>query len=484
MKIEGVWAGTETSLKAYQDAETNMDAKLATGYDREDDEEARPYDVVGGVAVVDIKGPLTNKDSFLNQLFGITSYNGIREALIQAAEDPDVEQILLDIDSGGGAVSGVADTANLIRMVNRNIKPVSAFTGGSMYSAAYWLGSAAGQVFADKTAGVGSIGVIATHVSYARQLEKEGIDATVIRAGKYKALASSVEPLSEEAKAGIQKQLDAVYKVFVGHVAEMRGKSYDYADEVMAQGREFIGQLAMDAGLVDQVASFDEVLNRLKNSIDTSKNFMNNPSNAHQGEPMKRRALSEAVIAALAEGAAPQADAGEPGQADNAETPATESTTAAETVTAMNELQEKSDASATVEGEVVASKEAAAADLVTFLQAQVKDKDAELLAANIQIADLKKQWAEAQATHDGLMAIAKKSVTNMRVAMGGSSVDLEGMSAVAVLAEHKTLSEQFAKEFKAGGVAAVDASQAEAAKDAPKMDAYSQRLLNAVRFSK
>ena len=469
MKIEGLWAGTETSLKAYQAAEANMEARMASGAVEEEDDE-RPYDIVNGVAVVQIKGSLTNRDSWFNAFMGVTSYNTIRYSLIQAAEDPEVAQILLDVDSGGGTVPGVADTANLIRMVHKNVKPVTAFTGGSMYSAAYWLASAAGTVYADKTAGVGSIGVIATHMSYAEQLKKEGIDATVIRAGKYKALASSVEPLTDEARAQIQKQLDSVYKVFVGHVADMRGKSYDYADDVMANGREFIGQAAMDAGLVDGIKSFDEVIASLKISIDTSNKFIDNRTNSHIGDPMKRRALSEAVIAAMAEGVQLDASADPVIEAPAAESNAlTEIAVAAEAVT-----------------ETVAEAVAEAApstDLINFLQAQIKEKDAALLAANIQIADLTKQGAEAAATHDGLLAIAKKSTTNMRVALGGSAVDLEGANAVAVLAEHKSLSEQFAGKFKVGGVAAVDAAQPQA--DAkPPQDAFAQRLQNAVRFSK
>jgi signal peptide peptidase SppA len=477
MKIEGLWAGTETSLKAYQDAEANMEARMASGAVDEEDTD-KPYDVVNGVAVVQIKGSLTNRDSWFNAFMGVTSYNTIRDSLIQAAEDPEVAQILLDVDSGGGSVAGVADTANLIRMVNKNMKPVTSFTGGAMYSAAYWLASAAGTVYADKTAGVGSIGVIATHMSYAEQLKKEGIDATVIRAGKYKALASSVEPLTDEARAQIQKQLDSVYKVFVGHVADMRGKSYDYADDVMANGREFIGQSAMDAGLVDGIKSFDEVLATLKNSIDTSNKFIDNRANSHLGDPMKRRALSEAVIAAMAEGVLPAASA-DPVIETPAE-PAADANALTEIVVSAEVVEAAPAAEAAAE---VAAEAAPSADLVSFLQAQIKEKDAALLAANIQISDLTKQGAEASATHDGLLAIAKKSTTNMRVALGGSAVDLEGANAVAVLAEHKSLSEQFAGKFKAGGVAAVDASQVEA--DAkPPQDAFAQRLQNAVRFSK
>jgi len=468
MKIEGLWAGTETSYKTYCTAETGIDARIASGASAEEDDDERPYDVINGVGVISIKGPLTNRDSWMNEIFGITSYNSIQDAMIQAAEDPEVSGILLDVDSGGGAVAGVADTANLIRTIDRTVKPVTAFTGGSMYSAAYWLASAASTIYADKTAGVGSIGVIATHMSYAKQLENEGIEATVIRAGKYKSLASSVEPLSVEARAQIQKQLDSVYSVFVGHVAEMRGKSYEYADEVMANGREFIGASAQEVGLVDGIKSFDEVIATLNKSIDTSNKFMNNPTNSHLGDPMKRRALSEAVIAAIAEGAEIAADASEAAvaaiTADAGEVVSAEVTEPA--VEAFTELAVTAEADAGV---------------VAFLQGQIKEKDADLLAANIQIADLNKQLSDVQASHEGLLTIAKKSVSNMRVYLNMPALDMCAISATSLLAEHASTSASFKANTPIGGVAAVDQTPTTA--QAP-LDAFAQRRQNAVRFSK
>ena len=185
---------------------------------------------------------------------------------------------------------------------------------------------------------------------------------------------------------------------------------------------------------------------------------------------MKRRALSEAAIAAMAEGI--QLDA----SSDPVDTPITETP-----VVEGDALTEAKVDAATADPSTTTTTPSA--DLINFLQAQIKEKDAALLAANIQIADLTKQNAEVAATHDGLLAIAKKSISNMRVFLGGSTVDLEGSSAVAVLAEHKDLTEKFLTKVKVGGVAAVDAAQPQV--DAkPAQDAFAQRLQNAVRFSK
>ena len=69
----------------------------------------------------------------------------------------------------------------LIRLVNDKVKPVTAFTDGAMFSAAYYLGSSASEVTPAITR-VGSIGVIATHMEQSQFLKDMGIGVTVIRA--------------------------------------------------------------------------------------------------------------------------------------------------------------------------------------------------------------------------------------------------------------------------------------------------------------
>ena len=97
-------------------------------------------------------------------------------------------------------------------------------------------------------------------------LKEAGIGVTVIRAGKYKALANGVEKLTEEGKAQIQAGVDAAYKIFVGHVAEMRGKSQAFGASEMAQGRELYGQ-AGAAGGTKGLYGGDEAIERGENGL-------------------------------------------------------------------------------------------------------------------------------------------------------------------------------------------------------------------------
>ena len=488
---ERVWAGSEGSYDAALTAEQGLAERTASGQfdDDEDDEDSpRLLSVEDGIATVSIKGPLVNSDSPWLQYFGVTGYPEIRAAMLAAAEDPEVTQILLDIDSGGGAVSGVDDTAKLIRLVNDRVKPVTTYTDGAMCSAAYWLGSAAGEVFASKGAIVGSIGVIATHKEYSEAYKKEGVGVTVVRAGKFKALANSNEKLTEAGKAQLQKIVDASYEIFVDHVAAMRGKSYEYADKTMADGQEFIGQASVDVGLVDAIKTFDALVTDLKgDSVAQSTNLMDNRNNDRfklsgststelSGDAnMAKKALTEADIAALAAGVQVTASA-EPepvvdAPADNV---------AAE-VPAAGEVGSVEQTSQTAEAAPVA-EDAKTAATVQLLTSQIQERDASLLAAGIKVAKLEEQVAEMAATSAPLVEIAALAISNMRIAMRGSAYSAEGSTPAQVLAEYKSVSEQFKKQFKVGGVAAVSGDDQSAEKT--QVDPRHLARVNAVRFAK
>lgn len=466
---ERVWAGSETSLHAARQAEANIvtrvagPADLADQADPEDEVVPRLLSVDNGIATITIKGPLVNSDSPWLEMFGLTGYPEIRDAVIAAASDLTVSQILLDIDSGGGSVSGVDDTANLIRTVNDQVKPVTTYTDGVMASAAYWLGCSAGEVYSGKAAMVGSIGVIATFREFTEANKMEGVTVTVIRAGKEKALANSNEKLTPAAEAQIQQMVDASYGVFVDHVAAMRKQPYAYADKAMADGQEFIGKAAVDVGLTDGITTFDAVMSDLSAKvIASSNNLMHNRGNGGSnftgstGETaMARKALSELDIAALA--------AGGTQVVAHADTP--EEIAAAEAVAATAEAAlataaaAETGAAASLET-VVAEQVANTNATVQLLNSQLQAKDADLLAAGIKMAKLDEQLGQARATHAPLLEIAVKSLNNMQVALGGSAMKCEGLDAVTILAQHTSMTEQFQTKFKVGGVAAVSSEDA------------------------
>ncbi len=239
-------------------------AAAAAAYTPSPPDASQPlYEVIDGVAHIPIVGPIVRRQGFLSRLFGAASLDELSRAVSAAATDPAVDAIALMIDSPGGTVSGLSGAADLIRAA-REVKPVVAHAGGTMASAAYWLGSAAGRVIVEPAAVVGSIGVLMVHTDFSGADAKYGVKTTYLTAGHYKAMGNDAEPLSDEARAYFQGQLDHIYGLFIDAVARHRGVDAETVRTAMADGRVFIGAQAVEAGLADAVGTMETVINYLE----------------------------------------------------------------------------------------------------------------------------------------------------------------------------------------------------------------------------
>ena len=244
----GLWLGTEAGWTLYEAAVHEAAEHMARGGSLED--MVPPLlSVQDNVGIVSISGPLVTGDAGFFRLFGVTGYNNVADSLVEAVQNGKVSSIVLAIDSPGGHVNGVQELATLIRNVDK-VKPVVAHTGGGMMSAAYWLGVSARRVFASQTAEVLSIGTLMVHMDKSKMLEDQGVKATVIRSGKYKALGNPYEPLSDVAKAEMQAKADTLTGIFLGYVADRRGMTPSAAGQDWPS-RTMLGEDALAAGGID-----------------------------------------------------------------------------------------------------------------------------------------------------------------------------------------------------------------------------------------
>jgi capsid assembly protease len=218
------------------------------------------YQVQNGVAVIPVYGVLDKRMNLMMDMSGGTSTELLSRDIGQALADPQVDALLLDMESPGGSVDGTKEVADLVHAARSQGKPIVAYANGLMASAAYWIGSAAAVVVANETAQVGSIGVAMMHVDRSGMDEKIGIKRTAIYAGKYKRMASDEKPLSDEGQKYLQGMVDDYYGIFLEAVAQNRGVDIETVHEKMADGRLFIGKKALKAGLVDKIGTFDDAL--------------------------------------------------------------------------------------------------------------------------------------------------------------------------------------------------------------------------------
>ncbi len=210
-----------------------------------------------GIAHIPIEGELVHRFGHLDPHSGMTGYDGIKLKVDSAAEDPAVKGILLDIDSPGGEVYGVEGAAEVI-FAARQAKPVWALVNEQACSAAYWLASAAHAVFSPVTGDSGSIGVVTLHVDMSRALDKEGLTVTMIDSCAHKVDGNPFAPLPDDVRQAVQAELTSLHELFAGTVARNRGLSVEAV--LATEARVFMGQDAVAAGLIDAVASEDEVI--------------------------------------------------------------------------------------------------------------------------------------------------------------------------------------------------------------------------------
>lgn len=211
-----------------------------------------------GVAVIPVKGVIAR---FSNQVNGTstppgTSVTAMRKQLSNALADESVHSIMLDIDSPGGSVHGVAELAREIRAA-RGTKPIVAAVDGMMASAAYWLGSQADRVVATETSMAGSIGVLAQVVDDHRLYESAGVDVDVVRAGKHKAAGAPGVKMTPEDRATLQATVDDYYDMFIQAVADGRQIESEQA-KALGDGRMHVAERAVDLGLIDAVGSWED----------------------------------------------------------------------------------------------------------------------------------------------------------------------------------------------------------------------------------
>jgi signal peptide peptidase SppA len=221
-----------------------------------------------GIAVLPLYGVVTQRGNMVDDISGpgSTSTQQFAAVLRQMLADDTVGQILIDIDSPGGSVYGVAELASEI-VKARAQKPVIAVANSLAASAAYWLGCSASEFYVTPGGEVGSIGVWQAHFDYSKALEEDGVKPTLISAGKFKVEGNPYVPLDEQAQAFMQSRVDDYYNAFVEAVAIGRGVSVNDVRTGMGEGRVLGADAALALNMVNGIASFDDVLAKMQANI-------------------------------------------------------------------------------------------------------------------------------------------------------------------------------------------------------------------------
>jgi len=224
----------------------------------------RGYEVCEGVAIIPVTGTLVAKLGTLRPYSGMTGYDGIRGALSLALADDAVRAIAFDMESPGGEVAGCFDLVDAIYRA-RGTKPMWSILTETAYSACYALASATDRIVVPRTGGTGSVGVISACMDMSKALDKAGVRVELITFGERKADGNEFSPLSPEARARFQADVDIMGNLFVDTVARNRGIARTKVLDTQAM--TYLGQAGVDIGFADAVMAPDEAFQELCESL-------------------------------------------------------------------------------------------------------------------------------------------------------------------------------------------------------------------------
>ncbi|WP_170069173.1 S49 family peptidase [Xanthomonas theicola] len=224
-------------------------------------EEAPPAERAGTtIAVINVTGGLVNRPMPGPSGGGPVSYAALRDVFDEVISDDGIDAVVLRLDSPGGMAAGCFDLVDRIHAA-RGSKPIHALVDDCAYSAAYALASACHEIWVSRTGGVGSIGVVGFHYDWSGNNAQVGLKVTPIYGGERKIDLNQNFPISEEARAAAQAEIDMLYGLFVETVARNRGM--DEAAVRATEAATFRGAGAVSAGFATRLGTWDDLVAQL-----------------------------------------------------------------------------------------------------------------------------------------------------------------------------------------------------------------------------
>ncbi|MEO1017277.1 MAG: signal peptide peptidase SppA [Pseudomonadota bacterium] len=206
------------------------------------------------VASITASGPIIRGESEFGREIGAdTAARAIREAV----DDPEVEAILMRVDSPGGSAVASETIGHEVERAVANGKPVVISMGDAAASGGYWISMKASHIVAEPATLTGSIGVVAGKPILGELWQKLGVNWSTIAQSDHATMWSVNQDYSPSEAARVEALVDVMYDDFKQGVSEGRQLDVEEVDR-LARGRVWTGQQALDLGLVDELGGIFE----------------------------------------------------------------------------------------------------------------------------------------------------------------------------------------------------------------------------------
>lgn len=219
------------------------------------------YNVPNKIAVVNVEGTIIDGENDEENAGGDT----IARILRKVHDDNSVKAVVLRVNSPGGS----AFASEIIRQETENLqkigKPVIVSMGAMAASGGYWISSTADYIIADANTITGSIGIFAMFPTFENSIKKIGVNADGVSTTEL-ANTSAFSPLAKSVQDIYQTEIEHGYDRFLEIVSKGRQISKTQVDK-LAQGQVWLGSDAFQNGLVDEIGSFNEAINKAEQLV-------------------------------------------------------------------------------------------------------------------------------------------------------------------------------------------------------------------------
>jgi len=207
------------------------------------------------VALIVARGDIMPGD----QPSGMIGDETLRELLREVREDDQIRALVLRVDSGGGSQFASEAIMRDLELVRDLGKPVVISMGGVAASGGYMISLPGDEIWAHPTTVTGSIGVVAMVPNFGRLLERLGVSVDGVGTHEISGQFRLDREFTPEEMEFVAVLVDGAYDRFLGQVADARGMVVEDVRR-FAEGRVWLGQVALDAGLVDRLGTLDDAL--------------------------------------------------------------------------------------------------------------------------------------------------------------------------------------------------------------------------------
>ena len=223
------------------------------------------------IAVLPVVGVIGDEGGGVLSAGGGATPETLNSQLMQAADDPGVRAIVLEVNSpGGGVVASDQMYRDILDFKVESKKPVVVAMGDTAASGGYYISMAADHIVANPSTLTGSLGVILSYLNYEEAARKLGLEEVVIKSGPYKDIGSPTRDLTPQERRILQSLINDSYNQFVD-VIEAGRKMPEQRVRQLANGTIYSGKQADELGLVDSLGDLDNAAEEARRRANLSE---------------------------------------------------------------------------------------------------------------------------------------------------------------------------------------------------------------------